>query len=323
MFRLIARLLFAASASIALIPAKAVTPSYPTQPIRLIVPYAAGQGTDVAARVIADQLTKGLGQAIVVDNRPGAGGNVGSGAVLNYPPDGYTVLMGTNATHVVNQFLYANIGYDPEADFAPVALVGLFPMAIVVPENSPYRTVSDVASAARKNPDRLNVGMSSTTARIVLELFKREAKAPLFGIAYKGSSSLVTDLVGGRLDLAVDTVVAVRPLLVPGKLRAVATTTLNSTGVLPGVSSVSEQGVSGFEITPWNALFVRRGTPPDRIQLLSAEIKRILQLPDVQKRLIELGIEPVYMDSAATADFMHREKEKWGRIVKENKITAD
>lgn len=323
MFGSVARVLLAASALMAVMPADAATPSYPTQSIRLIVPYAAGQGTDVATRVIADQLSKSLGQPIVIDNRPGAGGNIGSAALLQHPADGYTLLMGTNATHVVNQFLYGNLGYDPEADFVPVALVGLFPMAIVAPEGSAYRTISDITAAARKSPDKLNVGLPSTTARIVYELFKREAKAPLFGVVYKGSSTAITDLVGGRLDLTVDTVVAVRPLLGPGKLRAIATTTLKSTPVLPGVPSIAEQGVSGFEITPWNALFVRKGTPPERIQLLSAEVRRIVELPEVQKRLLDLGIQATYLDSAATADFMRREKEKWGRVVKENNITAE
>lgn len=298
-------------------------PSYPTKPVRIIVPYQAGQGTDVATRHFAEQLTKSLGQSFFVENRPGAGANIGTEAAAKSPPDGYTLIMGTVATHTMNQFMYASLGFDPEKDFEPIILTGMLPMVISANPGYPVNSIPELIAAAKAKPDSINIAMPSTTARIVFELLKQRSGAPLFGIAYKGSATSMTEVMGGQVPLTIDTVTATRTLVQSGKLKALAITTLKSSELLPGVKSVAEQGLLGFEVTAWNALYAPKGTPKAIVDQLNAEMAKIIAAPETRARLLALGFEPASGSPQQLAEFGRAEREKWGVLIKAAGIRAD
>ncbi|WP_428665174.1 Bug family tripartite tricarboxylate transporter substrate binding protein [Reyranella sp.] len=315
------RILLFLAAALAALPAAAQT--YPNKPIRLIVPYQAGQGTDVAARLIAEPLGKALGQQIFVDNKPGAGGNIGTEAAAKSPTDGYTLLMGTVATQTMNEFLYASTGYDSEKDFAPIILVGMLPMVISANPEFPARTIPELIAAAKAQPDKINIALPSTTARIVYELFKQRAGAPLFGVPYKASATAMTETMGGQVPLIIDTATATRGHVQSGKLKALAITTLKSSELLPGVKSVAEQGIEGFEVTAWNAMYAPRGTPKDLVDRLNAELVKILAQPEIRQRLLQLGFEPTSSTPEQLATFEKQERAKWGPLIKAAGLKAD
>src|ERR1043166_2397731 len=286
--------------------------NYPAKAVRMIVPYPAGQGTDIAARHFAEQLSKALGQNFVIDNRPGATGNVGAEAAAKSAPDGYTLLMGASATHAMNQFLYTSLGFDPEKDFEPIILTGILPMVIAANPAFPVNSIEELVAAAKAKPNSLNVALPSTTARIVYELLKQKAGAELFGVAYKASPTAMTEVIGGQLPLTIDTVTATRPLVAAGKLKALAITTLRSSELMPGLKSVAEQGVPGFEVTAWNALYAPKGTPQSIVNLLNAELAKIIAQPATRQRLLQLGFEPAGGTPQQLAEFGRAEREKWG-----------
>jgi tripartite-type tricarboxylate transporter receptor subunit TctC len=309
------------AATLAALPAAAQT--WPTKPVRLIVPYQAGQGTDVAARLVAEHLGKALGQQIFVDNKPGAGGNIGTEAAAHSPADGYTLLMGTVATQTMNEFLYASTGYEPEKDFAPIILVGMLPMVISANPAFPASTIPELIAAAKKQPDKINIALPSTTARIVYELFKTRAGAPLFGVPYKGSATAMTETMGGQVPLIIDTATATRGHVQAGKLKPLAITTLKSSALLPGVKSVAEQGVADFEVTAWNALYAPRGTPKDIVDRVNGEVVKILAMPEVHDRLLQLGFEPTSGTPDQLAAFEKQERAKWGPLIKAAGLKAN
>ena len=296
---------------------------YPSKPVKIIVAYQAGQGTDVATRHFADQLSRALGQNFFVENRPGAGGNIGTEAAAKSPPDGYTLIMGTVATHTMNQHMYASLGYDPEKDFEPVILTGMLPMVISANPSFPGSSIADLIAAAKAAPNTLNVALPSTTARIVYELFRQRSGAPVFGVAYKGSATSMTEVMGGQVPLTIDTVTATRPLAASGKLKPLAITTLKSSELLPGVKSVAEQGLPGFEVTAWNALYAPRGTPKAIVDQLNAEMAKILAQPETRARLLALGFEPASGSPQQLAEFGRSEREKWGVLIKAAGIRAE
>ena len=297
--------------------------AYPNKPVRIIVAYPAGQGTDIATRHIAEQLTKSLGQNFFVDNRPGAGGNLGSEAAAKSPPDGYTLIMGTNASHAANEFMYAAIAFDPEKDFEPISLMGMLPMVISANPGFAANDLRELLAAARAKPDSINVALPSTTARVVFELLKSRAGAALFPVPYRGSAPAMTDVMGGQVAVTIDTVTATRPLVRAGKLRALAITSAAASELLPGVASVAEQGVAGFEVTAWNALFAPRGTPSTIVDLLNAEMAKVLAQKETRERLLQIGFEPVGGTPRQLGEFVRTERQKWGQIIRSAQIKAD
>jgi tripartite-type tricarboxylate transporter receptor subunit TctC len=301
----------------------ALAQGYPAKPVRIIVAYQAGQGTDVATRHFAEQLSKALGQNFIVENRPGAGGNIGTELAAKAAPDGYTLIMGTVATHTMNQHMYGSLGYDPEKDFEPIILTGMLPMVISANPSFPGNSIADLISEAKGKPDTLNIALPSTTARIVYELFKERTGAPLFGITYKGSATAMTEVIGAQVPLTIDTVTATRPQVASGKLKALAITTLKSSELLPGVKSVAEQGVPGFEVTAWNALYAPGGTPKPIVDLLNAEMLKILAQPETRQRLLSLGFEPAGGSPRSLADFGRAERQKWGELIKATGIKSE
>jgi tripartite-type tricarboxylate transporter receptor subunit TctC len=297
--------------------------AYPAKPVTIIVPYQAGQGTDIAARLFAEQLSKAMGQQFIIDNKPGAGGNIGTAAAARSTGDGYTLLMGTVATQTMNEFLYSSVGYDSDKDFAPVILVGMLPMVISANPSFAPGTIPELVAAAKAEPDKLNIALPSTTARIVFELLKTRTRAPLFGVPYKGSASAMTEVMGGQVQLTIDTATASRGHVQSGKLKALAITTLKSSELLPGVKSVAEQGFPGFEVTAWNAIYAPRGTPKAVVDRLNAEVAKILAQPETRQRLMQLGFEPAGGSAEALAAYEKLERAKWGPLIKAAGLKGD
>jgi len=283
-----------------------------------------GQGADVLARLIGNELALSLNQGIVVDNRAGAGGNIGAAAAAKSAPDGYTFVLGTNATHAANEFLFPALGFNPAADFEAVAMLGLLPMVICTSApDLPANGIAELVARARAQPGTLNVGLPSTTANVVLAQFVKAAQAPLFGVKYKSSGQAMTDVLGGQIPLVIDTVTAARPLIAAGKLRALGVTSLKASEMLPGVKPVSEQGVPGFEVVAWDALFAPRGTPAEIVEKMAGQVQRALQLADMRRRLLEIGVEPLFMGPAQLDTFVKAERPKWGEVIKAADIRVD
>lgn len=314
----------AASLMVFTVPAsQAQSSAYPNKPIRIIVAYAAGQGTDVATRLLGEQISKELGQPVVVENKAGAGGILGTELAAQAAGDGYTLTMGTNATHALNEFLYAKMPYDPVKDFEPIAMVGTFPMVLAVGTATPYRTVGDVLEAVKRKPGSADIAMPSTSARLVVEFLKERSGVPLFGIPYKGSGSAMTDVLGGQLSLTIDTPLALRPHLASGKLRALGVTSGTVSSLVPGVKPVAEQGHPGFEFVAWNALYAPKGTPAEITRMLNATVNKVLAKPELRQRLLDLGFEPAGGSAAYLGVFARKERERWAPIIKAAGIRAD
>ena len=307
--KILAALLFTCAATLG------HTQAYPSKPIRLIVPYAVGQGTDIAARYVGDELAKALGQPIVIDNRPGAGGNIGTLVAAKSPADGYTLMIGTNATHAANAFLYTNPGFDPQADFDPIAMVGILPLVYVTAPNNPINNIQDLVRAARAKPDALNTAVSTTTCRMAHELFKQRAAAPMFPVDFKGSAQAITALVGGHIEFMVDTITSLRAQIASGQVKALGVTSATSSKLLPGVKSIAEQGIAGYELVGWTVIYAPKGLPPEAARTLTTALTKMLERPDVQEKLLQMGIDPLAKTGNELKTFVAAEKEKWGVLI--------
>jgi tripartite-type tricarboxylate transporter receptor subunit TctC len=293
-----------------------VAQAYPTRPVRIIVPYQAGQGTDVVARYLADHLSRTLGQRFYVENKPGAGGNIGAEQVAHSDADGYTLLMGTNATQTMNEFMYPSLGFVPEKDFSPIILVGKLPLVISASPSFAGNSVADLIAAAKATPDKIDVALPSTTARVIFEFLKEKTGAPMFGVPYKGSATAMTDVLGGQVPLIIDTVTAVRSQIYDGKLKALGITVQKPSELLPGIKPVAEQGVPDFEMAGWNAFYAPRDTPRTVVDLLNSELAKALAQPETRKRLLELGFDPAGGTPSDLARFETQERLKWGPVIK-------
>ena len=231
---------------------------WPNRPVKIIVAYPAGQSTDIATRYLADKLSHAFGQGFVVDNKPGAGGNIGTAIAARATPDGYTLVMGANGTHAMNPALYPNVGYDAEKDFDAIVLTALIPFAISAGPNVPVNSLNELIALARSKPGKVDVAFPSVTGQLVLEMLKQR-DVPLFGIRFKGSGDAMTSLLGGHVPVLIDTVAATRTGL--GKIKPLAVTTATPMASMPGVKTASEQGLPNFTITAWNTLMEPRGVP--------------------------------------------------------------
>ena len=293
-----------------------VAQTYPARPVRIIVPYQAGQGTDVVARYFAEQLSRTLGQRFYIENKPGAGGNIGAEQAARADADGYTLLMGTNATQAMNEFMYSSMGFEPARDFSPIILVGKLPMVLAASPSFTGNSLADLVAAAKAAPDRIDVALPSTTARIVFEFLKERTGASLSSVPYKGSATAMTDILGGQVPLIIDTVTAVRGHVADGKLKALGITALKSTELMSGVKSIAEQDVPDFEVTAWNAFYAPRDTPRAVIDLLNSELAKALAQPETRKRLLDLGFDSAGGTPADLARFEAQERLKWGPVIK-------
>lgn len=296
--------------------------TYPQKPVKVVVVNPAGQGTDVIARMYMAALTTRLGQSFFVENKPGAGGTLGSREVARATPDGYTLLIGTAATHGISLALYDNPGYDPEKDFIPIGMLGRTSMAIAARAGSGILTLADLLAQSKKAP--VDMALPSPMASLVRDLLvKRDSGANIVSVPYKGSSGAVNDVLGGHVQVLVDTSAAIRPHVISGKFIPLAITTLDESQLMPGVKTVSEQGLPGFEVSGWFMLFAPKGTPASIITTLNAEMTKIQADPEFQKQLLSRGFDLAPVGQIATLpEFVRVEHERWVRMAKESNMKA-
>ena len=316
--------LLAGLALLAIAPAHAQE-DYPNKPVRIIVPFAAGGSTDVVARILADKLGAEFKQTFLVDNRAGAGGNIGADAVAKAPPDGYTLLMGTTGVLAINGFLYKNMPYDAVRDFAPVSYTSLITNILVVPQELPVRSVSELIALAKSSPGKLSFASSGAGSSTHLsgELFKAMTGVDILHIPYRGSSQALTDVVAGQVSMLFDNAPSSIGFVQQGKLRALAVTSSKRMPNLPDVPTLDEAGVKGYESLSWSGIVAPAATPPAVIAKLNQAIDRILKTDDVKKRFATLGVDPVGGPPEAFARHIRAESDKWGKLVKSAGITLN
>jgi tripartite-type tricarboxylate transporter receptor subunit TctC len=298
---------------------------WPSKPITYIVPFPPGGTTDILARLVAQKLGPALGTTIVIENKPGAGGNIGSDFVAKAAPDGYTILGGTISSHSINASLYPNLPYDPLKSFAQITLIGTNANVLIVGANSPIKSVQDIISISRSKPGSLSFASAGngTSQHLSAELFKTIAKIDMVHIPYKGSAPAIQDVMGNQVPLMFDTTVVAAPFIESGRVRALAVTSSKRAPSLPNVPTMAEAGVAGYEVVAWQGIFAPAGTPPTIVQRLYTEISGILKQPDVQERLAKLGVDPSGMTPQQFAAFQAAEIAKWAKVVKEAKVRVD
>jgi tripartite-type tricarboxylate transporter receptor subunit TctC len=303
----------------------AAAQGYPTRPIRLVVPFPAAGTTDILARAAAQKLTEAFGQAVVVDNRPGAGGNIGSDLVAKSAPDGYTLLMGTVGTHAINPSLYSKMPYDHIKDFVPVVLVAGVPNVLVVNPALPVNSVADLIKLAKDKPGTINFASSGSGTSIHLsgELFKTMAGVDMMHVPYKGSSPALTDLIGGQVQIMFDNLPSSLPQIKGGKLRAVAVTSMKRAPALPDVPTINESGLPGFEASSWFGILAPAGTPAPIVARINAEVNKWLQSADAREKLLGQGAEAAGGSPEQFAAYIRSETEKWAKVVKASGAKVD
>ena len=299
--------------------------SYPSKPITMIVPFSAGGTTDILARVVGQALSTELGQSIIIDNRPGAGGNIGGQAAARAAGDGYTLFMGTVGTHAINEALYKKMPFDPVKDFAPLTRVANVPNLLVAHPSQPFKTVKEMMAYAKANPGKLNFGSSGSGSSIHLsgELFKSMTRLDMVHVPYKGSAPAITDLLGNQIAIMFDNMPSAIQHVRSGKLRPIAVTTAKRSPELPDVPTIAEAGVPGYEATSWFGMFAPAATPQPLLDKLNAALVKVLNQPDVKKKIAEQGGDVVAETPAQFAAFIKSETAKWGKVVKDSGATVD
>ena len=298
---------------------------YPNRTVKIIVPFAPGGSTDVVARILADRLGTELKQSFIVENKPGAGGNIGADAVAKASPDGYTLLMGTTGVLAINKYLYKNMSFDPDRDLAPVSYTSLITNILVVNPQVQARTVAELIALAKADPGKLTFASSGagSSTHLSAELFKSMAGVDILHVPYKGSSQALTDVMANQVTMLFDNAPSSIPFIEQGRLRAVAVTSTKRLPNLPDVPTIDEAGVKGYESLSWSGIVAPAGTPRRVIDRLNAAIEKILRDPDVRQRFVALGVEPVGGPPEAFSRHIRAEAEKWGRVVKTANITLN
>ena len=322
--RAVGSLVAAAAAALALAAAP-VRADYPDRPIHLVVPFPAGGGADILARTIMPRVARELGTTIVVENRPGAGGNVGAEYVARAAPDGYTLLYGTNGTHAINRALYGSLAFDPVRDFAPVSRMTQIAALVVVYPGLPVATVGELVAYAKANPGKVFFASAGngTTSHLAGELFRTVAQVDVVHTPYRGGALAANDLMGGHVAMMIDVMPNVLPLAQGGKLRALAVTTAARVPAAPEIPTVAESGLPGFEVSAWDGVLAPAGTPPVVIDRLNAAIRTALADPEVRDALVARGAQPVPGTPEAFARHIAAESEKWAQVVKKAGAKVD
>jgi tripartite-type tricarboxylate transporter receptor subunit TctC len=320
-----AALLLLALAAGTLAPAPATAQAWPAKPVRMVVPFPPAGGTDVIARVIGPRLGEALGQQVLIDNRAGANGNVGTELVARAAPDGYTVLLNGGGTLAVNPSLYSRLPYDSVRDFAPVSMVALQPSVLVVHPSVPARSVSELITLARSRPGQLNYASSGSgsLAHLCAEVFKRMAKIDMLHVPYKGAGPSLADLLAGQVHLIFASSPSVMPHVRNGRLRALGVTTAKRVRATPDVPTIAEAGLPGFELTGWYGLLAPAGTPSPVVNRLNVDLVKTLNVADVQEKLVDQGLEVATSTPREFADFLKAEIAKYARVVREAGVKVD
>lgn len=297
--------------------------SFPSRPIRYVNPYPPGGGTDLFARILAQKMSESLGVQVLVDNRPGAQGSLGTSQVAKAAPDGYTMILAQSGPFSINPFIYKSVGYDVLRDFAAVSLGSEQPYLVVVHPTVPARNLKDLAAVARKSPGKLSFASSSSVAQLVGELFKLVTRTELLHIPYKGAGPAVIDLLAGNVDLMYSSPPSTTPHVRTGRLRAVAITGPKRSANLPDVPTSRESGFPEFEVTGWYGVAVPAATPREIVRRLNAEVVRALAMPDVRERLNAGGLDASPSTPEEFDALIRRDYERWGRVVKASGVKAD
>ena len=302
----------------------ATAQTYPSKPIRIVVPFPAGGPTDVLSRIMGQKMAENWGQQVLVDNRPGANTIIGAEAVAKAAPDGYTLLMAIDSTLVMNQSLFSKLPYDPIKDFAPVTLTVWSHLILVTDASSGPKSVAELVQMARANPGRVNFGAGTITTQLAGEMFKKAAGLDMVFIPYKGSPGTVQGLLSGDVKFIIDGVTSSVPHIKSGKFRVLATTGSRPIAALPGLPTLAaEAGLPGFDVVIWQGLVAPAGTPSDIIAKLHQEVLRIYALPDAKEKIAAAGLDPVTSTPAEFAAFIRSESERWGKAIKEAGIRLD
>jgi tripartite-type tricarboxylate transporter receptor subunit TctC len=313
------------SLSLALFAGAAMAQAYPAKPIRLIVPFPPGGGTDIAARTIASKLSESVKWTFVVENKPGAGGNLGVEQAVKSPPDGYTLVIGQTSNLAINPTLYAKLPYDPFKDLSPVALIVSAPVVLVVAQNSRYASLGDLLAAAKTDPGGVTFASpgNGTVSHLTGELLQRAAGVKLTHVPYKGASQALTDTLGGQVQSFMSSVPSALSQIRAGRLRAIAVTSAKRARELPDVPTIAESGYRGFEASTWYGLLAPAGTPMTVVARLNVEVNRLLKTAEVRERLAAEGGEVLGGSPEQFASFLKAEHVKWGRVVRESGARAE
>ena len=314
-----------ASATLPAAHAQAPAASWPSKPIRWVVPFPPGGAMDAIARTLGEKAGKTLGQPFVIENKPGAGGNIGADFVAKQPGDGYTLMI-TSIGMATNKPLYGKLSYDPIKDFAPVSLLAVVPNVLVTNATQPdVKTAKDVIAAARKTPGKLSYASAGngTSIHLAGEVFTSLAQVDMLHVPYKGSGPAVSDLLGGQVNYMFDSITSARPHIESGKLRALGVTTAKRSKTLPNVPTLAEAGLPGYEVSPWFAVFMPAATPKDIVAKVNSALLEAMKDPDVVKRFETIGAEPVGSTPEEMAQHLAREGERWTKLIQERGIKLD
>ena len=299
--------------------------AWPTKPIRIVVPFPPGGGTDIIARETSQRVAKATGWTFVIDNKPGAGGNLGVDSVAKSPADGYTLVLGQSSNLAINPTLYARLPYDPQKDLAPIVLLANAPLVMVTGVSTPYKTLADAVKAAKAKPGQVNFASpgNGTVAHLASEMFQKAAGVTMQHVPYKGASQAMTDVISGTVDLYMSSVPTLLGHIKQGKVRALAVTSAKRVDDLPAVPTINESGYKGFDAVTWFGLLAPAGTPKDIVARLNAEFNRALKQPELYKRLSDEGADPAGGTPEQFAVLIKDEIPRWGKIVKESGAKID
>ena len=316
------RILSALAFLLLTLPTPSVADTYPSKPIRLVIPFAAGSATDSAGRILALALSQRLGQSVIVDNRPGANGQIAATVAAQSAADGYTLFMTTNSTHSANPHLYKSLPYDPIRDFEPIARIGTLAFMLVVHPELPVANTKELIAYSVGHPGELSYGTASTASLVGAETINAMGHTDMVGVSYKASPQAILDLVAGRVQVMVADFTTAMPQVRTGKLKVLAVTTAKRSVLLPGVPPIAET-LRGFDMTSWNGLFAPAGTPQPIMARLERETLASLAQPDVKERLATIGFEVDPQDSAAFRRFVREQLEAWGKLIRAAKIQPE
>lgn len=303
----------------------AMAQAWPSKPIRIVVPFPPGGGTDIIARETSQRVAKATGWTFVIDNKPGAGGNLGVDAVAKSPPDGYTIVIGQSSNLAINPSLYAKLPYDPQKDLAPIVMVASAPLVMVTGIPTPHKTLADAVNAAKAKPGHINFASpgNGTVAHLTSELFQKAAGVKMQHVPYKGASQAMTDVISGTVDLYMSSVPTLLGHIRQGKVRALAVTSARRVDDLPDVPTINESGYKGFDAVTWFGLLAPAGTPKDVIAKLNSEFNKALKQPELAKRLGDEGADPAGGTPEQFAALIRDEIPRWGKVVKDSGAKVD